>query len=56
MNPYFYSLGMLVTSRGWSESPYLTAMDVLADSIANQEQINEPPPLIAFLFSNMRAA
>ena len=35
MNPYFYSLGMLIT--GAADKPYLTVMDVLADAIANEE-------------------
>ena len=52
MSPYFYSLGMLVTSRGWSDSPYLSAMDVLAGAIANEEIDNEPPKMIAFLFND----
>lgn len=51
MSPYFYSLGMLVTSRGWCDSPYLSAMDVLAEAIANQEEVNDYPALLAFLFS-----
>jgi hypothetical protein len=49
VNPYFYSLGMLVTGR-MVEQPYLSAMDVLAGAIANEEMDNEPPSMIAFLF------
>lgn len=41
MNPYFYSLEMLVTSRGWSDHPNLTGMDVLAADIA-KEAAGEP--------------
>lgn len=37
MSPYFYSLGMLVTSRGWKDSLYLSAMDLLAMQIADDE-------------------
>lgn len=49
MSPYFYSLGMLVTGRiRDTESPYLTAMDLLAEAIADEER--EPSPLINFLF------
>ena len=48
MSPYFYSLGMLVTSRGWSEHPTLTAMDLLAAAIADEEK--EPHPLIVNVF------
>jgi hypothetical protein len=48
MNPYFYSLGMLVTGR-MVEHPYLSAMDVLAWCIEDEER--EPPKAIAFLLS-----
>ena len=48
MNPYFYSLEMLLTGRGWSDSPYLSAMDVLAWCIEDEER--QPPKAIAFLF------
>jgi hypothetical protein len=48
LNPYFYSLEMLVTSRAHSDCPYLSAMDVLAWCIADEER--EPPQKIAFLF------
>lgn len=50
MNPYFYSLGMLVTSRGWRDHQTLTAMDLLAEQIADEEK--EIHPLIAFLFTD----
>lgn len=49
MNPYFYSLGMLVTGRIHDEDyATLTLMDLLADAIADEE--GEPSPLINFLF------
>lgn len=47
MNPYFYSLGMLVTRRAHSDIPHLSAMDVLERAIADDE--TEFPPLIRFL-------
>lgn len=52
MLPYFYSLGMLVTSRHVEKpSPYLSAMDVLAGAIAQEENVqNDPPKIIDFLF------
>jgi hypothetical protein len=49
MNPYFYSLGMLVTGR-YQDWPYLTAMDLLAEAIADEEK--EPSTMIAFLLRN----
>lgn len=50
MNPYFYSLGMLVTRRmnEQAENLPLSAMDLLARAIADEEQ--EPSRLIGFLF------
>lgn len=42
MNAYFYSLGMLVTGRGWHENPNLTAMDLLANAIADEERAPHP--------------
>jgi len=49
MAPYFYSLGMLVTGRHHDGcNPHLTAMDLLAAVIADEER--EPSPAIAFLF------
>lgn len=47
MEPYFYSLGMLVTGR-MVEQPYLSAMGLLAAAIADEEK--PPHQLIAFLF------
>jgi hypothetical protein len=51
MNPYFYSLGMLVTRRTTpaAEALPLSAMDLLAAAIADEEK--EPSKLIAFLLA-----
>jgi len=48
MAPYFYSLGMIVTSRGWSDHPTLTPMDLLAEAIADEER--EPSRLVVGVF------
>lgn len=48
MNPYFYSLGMLVTRRMNDPDLPLSAMDVLAWCIEDEER--EPPKAIGFLF------
>ena len=50
MSPYFYSLGMLVTRRMNDPVLPLSAMDVLARAIANEEIDNNPPQLIEFMF------
>lgn len=42
MSPYFYSLSLLVSGRGWHDSPWLSAVDGLAYAI---ERENEPEPL-----------
>lgn len=55
MNDYFYSLGMLVTGRG-VEQQHLSAMDLLAAGIANEENgPTQPHPLIAKIFFNEAA-
>lgn len=48
MSPYFYSLGMLVTRRMNDPDLPLSAMDVLAWCIEDEER--EPPKAIGFLF------
>lgn len=52
MSPYFYSIEMIVTGRGWSDPKNLSAMDVLAWCIADEER--EPPKAIGFLFQDER--
>lgn len=47
MSPYFYSLGMLVTRRMNDPDLPLSAMDVLAWCIEDEER--EPPKAISFL-------
>lgn len=48
LGPQHYSLGMLLTGRGWHDGPTLSAMDLLALAIADEEQ--PPHPLIVNLF------
>ena len=43
MDYRFYSLGMLVTERGWNDLPDLTTMDHLADQIAVEEMCDCKP-------------
>lgn len=51
MNPQFLSLGMIITGR-WrdQDQPNLSAMDVLASCIADEEK--SPPKIIDFLTAN----
>jgi hypothetical protein len=43
MDYRFYSLGMLVTERGWNDLPDITTMDCLADQIAVEEMCGCKP-------------
>ncbi len=48
MSDYFYSLHMLITGRAKSDYPNLSAMDVIAYCIADEER--EVPKAIQFMF------
>lgn len=53
MSPNFYSLGMIITGRAHDEErPTLSAMDLLAAAIADEEHGYHP--LIEFLFTGER--
>lgn len=52
MTDYFYSLEFLIRGRGCENQKHLSAMDVIAWCIADEER--EPPKIIAFMFQESR--